>query len=49
MNVHDSEKVIGTLAQQGYQQVETEEAADLILYNTCSIRDKARAEGLQPP
>jgi tRNA-2-methylthio-N6-dimethylallyladenosine synthase len=41
MNVHDSEKVIGTLAQQGYQQVETEEAADLILYNTCSIRDKA--------
>jgi tRNA-2-methylthio-N6-dimethylallyladenosine synthase len=41
MNVHDSEKVIGTLAQHGYQQVETEEAADLILYNTCSIRDKA--------
>src|SRR5246500_1171986 len=40
MNVHDSEKVIGTLKQQGYQQVETEEAADLILYNTCSIRDK---------
>jgi tRNA-2-methylthio-N6-dimethylallyladenosine synthase len=41
MNVHDSEKVIGTLEQQGYSQVETEEAADLILYNTCSIRDKA--------
>jgi tRNA-2-methylthio-N6-dimethylallyladenosine synthase len=41
MNVHDSEKVVGTLTQQGYQQVETEEAADLILYNTCSIRDKA--------
>jgi tRNA-2-methylthio-N6-dimethylallyladenosine synthase len=41
MNVHDSEKVIGTLTQQGYNQVETEEAADLILYNTCSIRDKA--------
>src|ERR1700729_2861123 len=41
MNVHDSEKVIGTLTQQGYQQVQTEEAADLILYNTCSIRDKA--------
>jgi tRNA-2-methylthio-N6-dimethylallyladenosine synthase len=41
MNMHDSEKVIGTLARQGYQQVETEEAADLILYNTCSIRDKA--------
>ncbi|MGB9144670.1 MAG: tRNA (N6-isopentenyl adenosine(37)-C2)-methylthiotransferase MiaB, partial [Acidobacteriaceae bacterium] len=41
MNVHDSEKVIGTLEQQGYARVETEEAADLILYNTCSIRDKA--------
>jgi tRNA-2-methylthio-N6-dimethylallyladenosine synthase len=41
MNVHDSEKVIGTLQQQGYTQVEDEAAADLILYNTCSIRDKA--------
>ena len=41
MNVHDSEKVIGTLLGQGYQQVETPEAAELILYNTCSIRDKA--------
>ena len=41
MNVHDSEKVIGTLEQQGYRQVQTEDAADLILYNTCSIRDKA--------
>jgi tRNA-2-methylthio-N6-dimethylallyladenosine synthase len=39
--VHDSEKVIGTLVQQGYRQVETVEQADLILYNTCSIRDKA--------
>ncbi len=41
MNVHDSEKVIGTLVQQGYLQVETVEQADLIFYNTCSIRDKA--------
>jgi tRNA-2-methylthio-N6-dimethylallyladenosine synthase len=41
MNVHDSEKVIGTLVHQGYRQVETVEQADLILYNTCSIRDKA--------
>lgn len=41
MNVHDSEKVIGTLLTQGYQQVEAPDAADLILYNTCSIRDKA--------
>jgi len=41
MNVHDSEKVIGTLEHQGYRRVEAEEDADLILYNTCSIRDKA--------
>jgi tRNA-2-methylthio-N6-dimethylallyladenosine synthase len=41
MNAHDSEKVIGTLKQQGYSQVETELEAGLILYNTCSIRDKA--------
>ena len=41
MNVHDSEKVIGTLEQQGYLQVDSEVDADLIFYNTCSIRDKA--------
>src|SRR6202521_6070780 len=41
MNVHDSEKVIGTLIHEGYTQVETVEEADLLLYNTCSIRDKA--------
>jgi tRNA-2-methylthio-N6-dimethylallyladenosine synthase len=41
MNVHDSEKVIGTLTHEGYRQVETVEQADLVLYNTCSIRDKA--------
>jgi tRNA-2-methylthio-N6-dimethylallyladenosine synthase len=41
MNAHDSEKVIGTLVARGYSQVETPEDADLVLYNTCSIRDKA--------
>ncbi len=41
MNVHDSEKVIGTLEHEGYNQVQNEEDAGLILYNTCSIRDKA--------
>ncbi|MFL6298994.1 MAG: MiaB/RimO family radical SAM methylthiotransferase, partial [Terriglobales bacterium] len=41
MNVHDSEKVIGTLVSQGYRQVADEQQAGLILYNTCSIRDKA--------
>jgi tRNA-2-methylthio-N6-dimethylallyladenosine synthase len=41
MNAHDSEKVVGTLIGQGYSQVETPEAAELVFYNTCSIRDKA--------
>jgi tRNA-2-methylthio-N6-dimethylallyladenosine synthase len=41
MNEHDSEKVAGVLLSRGYQQVETPEAASLILYNTCSIREKA--------
>src|SRR5215467_12902847 len=41
MNVHDSEKVIGTLISEGYRQVSTVDEAGLILYNTCSIRDKA--------
>jgi tRNA-2-methylthio-N6-dimethylallyladenosine synthase len=41
MNAHDSEKVVGTLLQQGYEQVATPDEAELVLYNTCSIRDKA--------
>ena len=41
MNAHDSEKVIGTLEHEGYTRVEDEADAGLILYNTCSIRDKA--------
>jgi len=41
MNAHDSEKVIGTLIGEGYSQVSTPEEAELVFYNTCSIRDKA--------
>src|SRR6266566_3024077 len=41
MNVHDSEKVAGVLLGRGYQQVETVDAAKLVFYNTCSIREKA--------
>ncbi len=41
MNVHDSEKVAGVLMARGYRPVETHEDADVILYNTCSIREKA--------
>src|SRR6202011_6131077 len=41
MNDHDSEKVAGLLLSRGYRQGETPEAARMILYNTCSIREKA--------
>jgi tRNA-2-methylthio-N6-dimethylallyladenosine synthase len=41
MNAHDSEKVVGTLLAQGYSQVPQPADAELVLYNTCSIRDKA--------
>src|SRR5580700_3002550 len=41
MNAHDSEKVVGTLVNQGYTQVPTPDDAELVFYNTCSIRDKA--------
>jgi tRNA-2-methylthio-N6-dimethylallyladenosine synthase len=41
MNAHDSEKVTGTLLREGYSQVDKPEDAELVLYNTCSIRDKA--------
>lgn len=41
MNVHDSEKVRGLLEARGYSQVRSPEEAGMLLYNTCSIRDKA--------
>ena len=41
MNAHDSEKVVGTLVSEGYSQVPTPAEAELVFYNTCSIRDKA--------
>ncbi len=41
MNVSDSELILGKLAASGYDQVETPDAADLILVNTCAIREHA--------
>ena len=41
MNVYDSERMGDALARDGYQTVDTVEAADLILINTCHIREKA--------
>ncbi len=41
MNVYDSERMAGALAARGYEPVATAEDADLILLNTCHIREKA--------
>ena len=41
MNDHDSEKVSGVLIARGYRAVQTPAEAGLVLYNTCSIREKA--------
>jgi tRNA-2-methylthio-N6-dimethylallyladenosine synthase len=41
MNEHDSERMKGMLESLGYQEVAERSAADLILFNTCSIRESA--------
>lgn len=41
MNAHDSERLTGLLDSLGYRRIEDRETADLILFNTCSIREKA--------
>ncbi|MCI0447300.1 tRNA (N6-isopentenyl adenosine(37)-C2)-methylthiotransferase MiaB, partial [bacterium] len=41
MNVHDTEKISGILNGLGYALAEDEKNADLVLLNTCSVREKA--------
>jgi tRNA-2-methylthio-N6-dimethylallyladenosine synthase len=41
MNVHDSERMRGMLASLGYEEAAERDEADLILFNTCSIRESA--------
>jgi tRNA-2-methylthio-N6-dimethylallyladenosine synthase len=41
MNVHDSEKLVNLLRHDGWQPAQALEGADLLIINTCSIRDKA--------
>ena len=41
MNVHDSEKMLGVLLKEGYSATDDPLEADLIIFNTCSIRQKA--------
>ena len=41
MNVHDSERMAGLLEDAGYSQAEDASDADVIVVNTCSVREKA--------
>ncbi len=41
MNDHDGERLSGLLLKEGFTQVSTSDEADLVLLNTCSIREKA--------
>ena len=41
MNVYDSERMVEALGSNGYKQTATPEEADMILLNTCHIREKA--------
>lgn len=47
MNVSDSEVVASILAKEGYAAVKSAEEADLVLLNTCSIREKAEYTVMQ--
>jgi tRNA-2-methylthio-N6-dimethylallyladenosine synthase len=41
MNVHDSERMAGLLESSGYEPASTEADADVVVINTCSVREKA--------
>ena len=44
MNVHDSERMAGLLEQSGYECAENSKDADIIVINTCSVRDRAESK-----
>ena len=46
MNVRDSEQVARDLAGRGYEVVDSEDHADVVLLNTCSVRDMAEQKAL---
>ena len=41
MNVHDSERIAGLLEQAGYERASDSDEADVIVINTCSVRERA--------
>lgn len=43
MNVHDSEKIAGVLENMGFVQSDDKESTDLLIFNTCCVREHAEA------
>ena len=41
MNVHDSERLAGLLEQAGYSRAGEQDAADVVVFNTCAVRENA--------
>lgn len=46
LNVHESEKLAGTLEKMGYTETQNQEDADVIIFNTCAIRDGAEKRAI---
>jgi tRNA-2-methylthio-N6-dimethylallyladenosine synthase len=46
MNVHDSEQITALMRQYGYERTDNPHRADLIIINTCSIREKAAQKAM---
>lgn len=46
MNIHESEKIAGMLVDLGYQSTEETDCADVIVFNTCCIRDNAEKRAI---
>ena len=46
MNAHDSEKLTGMLLQMGMTEADDRRYADLVLFNTCCVRDNAERRAL---
>lgn len=44
MNVHESEKIAGILKNEGFDEVKTDAEADIIVFNTCCIRETAESK-----
>ena len=47
MNERDTEQVARDLLDRGYERAKTEKEADVILLNTCSVRDLAEKKALR--